>query len=150
MANKTKAKKKAKKPKKAVSKKAAPKKPAKKKAAFKKPAPKKSTKKLAVKGRTTSGKRTIKRASRTKAEVTLDVSPDARNLGVQTDSGDLQGLSDIASADSESVDELLDEGNAFEAAAVKGVQDADGADEHEVHTHEVPEDDVPEEYLDKE
>ena len=64
-------------------------------------------------------------------------------------SGDLQGLSGRESADSESVDELVEEGNAFEADAVAGVQAADDADEQEVRTHEVPEDDVPEEYLDK-
>ena len=64
-------------------------------------------------------------------------------------SGDLQGLSNIEGADSESVDELLEEGNAFEADVVTGVEDAGGADEREVRTHEVPEDDVPEEYLDK-
>ena len=63
--------------------------------------------------------------------------------------GDLQGLSDVEGADSESVDELLDEGNAFEADAVRGVEEADNADEREVETHEVPEDDVPDEYLDK-
>lgn len=62
-------------------------------------------------------------------------------------SGDLQGLSNREGADSESVDELLEEGNAFEANIVKGVEDA--GDEGEVHTHEVPEDDVPGEYLDK-
>jgi hypothetical protein len=62
-------------------------------------------------------------------------------------SGDLQGLSHAAYADSESVDELVAEGNAFEAEAVKGVQDA--ADEHEVVTHEAPEGDVPDEYLDE-
>ena len=62
-------------------------------------------------------------------------------------SGDLQGLSSREGAASESVDELLEEGNAFEADVVKGVEDAD--DEGEVHTHEVPEDDVPSEYLDK-
>jgi hypothetical protein len=62
-------------------------------------------------------------------------------------SGDLQGLSSLEGADSESVDELLEEGNAFEAEVVKGVQDADEGDE--VHTHEVPEDDVPGEYRDK-
>ena len=65
-------------------------------------------------------------------------------------SGDLQGLRDIESADSESVDELIDEGNAFEADVVAGVEHADEDQEREVHTHEVPEDDVPEEYLDKE
>jgi len=58
-------------------------------------------------------------------------------------------LRDIESADSESVDELLEEGNAFEADVVAGVQNADDNEEQEVHTHEVPEDDVPEEYLDK-
>jgi hypothetical protein len=65
-------------------------------------------------------------------------------------SGDLQGLSNIAGANSESVDELLEEGNAFEADVVKGVQDAGDADEGEVHTHEVLQDDVPGEYRDKE
>jgi hypothetical protein len=65
-------------------------------------------------------------------------------------SGDLQGLSDDASADSESVAELVDEGNAFEAGIVQGVEDvpdADVADVAEVHTHEVLENDVPKEYL---
>jgi hypothetical protein len=51
-------------------------------------------------------------------------------------------------ADSESVAELLEEGNPFEADVVLGVEDAE-ADEREVRTHEVPEDDVPDEYLDK-
>jgi N utilization substance protein A len=64
-------------------------------------------------------------------------------------SGDLQGLSRSEQADSESVDELVEEGNLFEASAVAGVEHADDADEREVHTHEVPEDDVPEEYLEK-
>lgn len=65
-------------------------------------------------------------------------------------SGDLQGLSRAEQADSESVDELVEEGNLFEAGAVAGVEEADNADEREVHTHEVPEDDVPKEYLDDE
>ena len=65
-------------------------------------------------------------------------------------SGDLQGLSDVEAADSESVDELIEEGNAFEAEVVGGVERAGDAAEKEVRTHEVPEDDVPGEYLDKE
>ncbi len=65
-------------------------------------------------------------------------------------SGDLQGLSRAEGADSESVDELLEEGNPFEADVVTGVEDAENSDEREVRTHEVPEDDVPDEYLDKE
>lgn len=64
-------------------------------------------------------------------------------------SGDLQGVSRTESADSESVDELLEEGNAFEAGIVEGVEDADAHAERGVHTREVPEDDVPEEYLDQ-
>jgi hypothetical protein len=63
--------------------------------------------------------------------------------------GDLQGLSNIQGADSESVDELLEEGNAFEADVVKGVEDAGDSNEREVHTHEVPQDDVPNEYREK-
>jgi hypothetical protein len=70
----------------------------------------------------------------------------ARSAG---QSGDVQGLSGIAGAASESVEELLEEGNAFEADVVKGVEDADLADEGEVISHEVLEDDVPEEYLDE-
>ena len=57
-------------------------------------------------------------------------------------------MSTTEGADSESVAELVDEGNSFEASAVSGVEAAD-ADEDEVRTHEVPEDDVPDEYLDK-
>lgn len=70
-------------------------------------------------------------------------------LGSRTagQAGDLQGLSAVQRAASESVEELLEEGNAFEAEFVKGVEDADDADEVEVASHEVPEDDVPEEYL---
>jgi len=63
--------------------------------------------------------------------------------------GNLQGLSNTADADSESVDELLEEGNAFEAEVVEGVEGAPEADKGEIRTHEVPEDDVPEEYLDR-
>src|SRR5437660_1448005 len=57
--------------------------------------------------------------------------------------GDLQGLSSIEDANAESVDELLEEGNAFEAGVVKGVEDAADRAEKGVRTHEVPEDDVP-------
>ncbi len=64
-------------------------------------------------------------------------------------SGDLQGLSNVESADSESVDELIEEGNAFEAGVVTGVEEAGERAERAVHTREVPEDDVPDEYLDR-
>jgi hypothetical protein len=63
-------------------------------------------------------------------------------------SGDIQQISGTPGADSESVEELAEEGNAFEADAVYGVENAKDADVSEVVTHEVPEDDVPGEYLD--
>jgi len=63
-------------------------------------------------------------------------------------SGDLQQLSDVANADSESVEELMEEVNSFEAEAVEGVEDAKPPDVSEVKTREVAEDDVPAEYLD--
>lgn len=71
-----------------------------------------------------------------------------RGLGARSggQSGDLQGLSGVEGAASESVEELIEEGNAFEADVVKGVEDAENSEEREVVTHEVPEDDVPEEY----
>ena len=64
-------------------------------------------------------------------------------------SGDLQGLSGVEGADSESVKELLEEGNAFEADAVMGVELAGDTEGGEVHTHELSEDDIPGEYLDE-
>ena len=63
-------------------------------------------------------------------------------------SGDTQGLSDIEGADSESVRELLEEGNSFEAEAVMGVENVPDADVSEVHTRQLREDDVPSEYDD--
>jgi len=63
-------------------------------------------------------------------------------------SGDIQQLPDAAEADSESVEELVEEGNAFEADAVQGVEEGKTPDISEVTTREVPEDDVPPEYQD--
>jgi hypothetical protein len=63
-------------------------------------------------------------------------------------SGDLQGIPYVADADSESVKELVEEGNAFEADVVDGIENAKDPDISEVTTREVPEDDVPEEYRD--
>ena len=64
-------------------------------------------------------------------------------------SGDTQGLSDDAEAGSESVLELTEEGQSFEAEVISGVEDAPDPDVAEVHTKQVPEDDVPSEYLDR-
>jgi hypothetical protein len=63
-------------------------------------------------------------------------------------SGDLQGISSVEDVDSESEDELLEEGQSFEAGIISGVEKA-GNEEGEVVTHEVLEDDVPLEYDDE-
>ena len=94
--------------------------------------------------------RSIQKQPRGKSQAVDSVVFAPAGLGARAggQSGDLQGLSNAEGADSESVDELLEEGNAFEAEVVKGVQDA-GDDAGEVRTHEVPQDDVPREYDDK-
>jgi hypothetical protein len=142
-------------------------KPAKKKFAKKKPAPKKKV----AKKKAASKKPALKRAARTASKKTARAKASPRPKkrapsGAESgepepftvervrarsggQSGDLQGLSNREGADSESVDELLEEGNAFEADVIQGVEDAGADGEREVHTHEVPEDDVPEEYLDE-
>jgi hypothetical protein len=91
-------------------------------------------------------------ARRGKQENIETVTFEPQGLGARSggQSGDLQGLSNRAGADSESVDELLEEGNAFEAEVVKGVEDVPDADEGEVRTRQVPVDDVPAEYDDEE
>ena len=63
--------------------------------------------------------------------------------------GDFGGISVVQGANSESPDELLEEGQTFEAGVVSGVENAPDPDQGEVRTHEVSQDDVPEEYDDK-
>lgn len=136
------------------------KKPVKKPAAKKRVAPKRPAKKSASTKKATSAAKTSSAAKPTRTTSSASREPRERSLapgklsiprGLGADaggqSGDLQGLSRRRGPDSESVEELLEEGNAFEADVVAGVEDA-GADEKPVRTHQVPEDDVPEEYLD--
>jgi N utilization substance protein A len=88
-------------------------------------------------------------ASRGEGQSVETINLEPKGLGSKSggQSGALQGLSDVESADSESVDELLEEGNAFEAEVVKGVEDAPEADEGEVRTHQRPqEEDLPEDF----
>ena len=120
-----------------------------KKVSRKKPAPKKKPlpKKAAPK-KHAALKRTKVRGKTQSVETTA-FEPEGLGARSGGQAGNLQGLSNTASANSESVDELLEEGNAFEAEVVEGVEDAPDADKGEIRTHEVPEDDVPEEYLDK-
>ena len=101
-----------------------------------------STKKAARK------KRPTRISSRKRRSVNIESRLPTAGVPSSSES-DFQGLSRTEEADSESVDELVEEGNIFEAGAVAGVEEADNADEKEVHTHEVSEDDVPDEYLEK-
>jgi hypothetical protein len=74
-----------------------------------------------------------------------DIGPDSAGQ-----SGDLQGLSDRADADSESVEQLVEEGQSLEAEVVEGVEKGtDSETTREVRVHERPEDDVPREYLER-
>ena len=57
----------------------------------------------------------------------------ARSAG---QSGGSQGLSEVADANEESVEELADTDQAIESAAVEGVEDAADHPERPVHTHE--------------
>lgn len=79
------------------------------------------------------------------------VSPRPKGTGPSSggQSGDTQGLSDVAEAGSESVEELVEEGQSFEAEVISGVEDAPDPDVAELHTKELPEEDVPSEYLEK-
>jgi hypothetical protein len=64
-------------------------------------------------------------------------------------SGDLQGLSDVEDADSESVDELLEDGQAFEAEVVEGVEDVKDEKEVPSRGRYETEGEPPEDYGDK-
>jgi hypothetical protein len=125
-------------PSKSRAQKRSPTKSAKKAASPKKSSPKKKALKKTVSGKTAAARTGPRQFSRDSA---------GPRSGAQ--SGDLQGLSDVESADSESVDELIEEGNAFEAGVISGVEDAGKRGVREVRTREVPEDDVPSEYLDE-
>jgi hypothetical protein len=119
-----------------AKKKAAPK----KKAAAKRPA-------TASKKRTPSKKRASSKARARGQASNVEVfraGAGRRGLGSEAggQSGDLQGISRRESADSESVEELLEEGQSLEAEAVSGVEDALDPDESEVTTREVPEDEI--------
>jgi len=93
------------------------------------------------------------RKSRRRREAVINpITPSGRRgLGAASggQSGDTQGLSRRSYDDSESVEELMEEGQYMEAEAVSGVENAPDADQGEVRTRQFPEDDVPEEYKDE-
>jgi len=133
-----------------AGKKAAAKKKAvtKKKSVAKKPA-RRVAKKTASRKKKTAAKPATRGTPRPRQEVTSPVPIlSRRGLGAASagQSGDTQGLSRRDYLDSESVEELLEEGQYMEAEAVSGVEDARDPDQGEVRTRQFPEDDVPEEY----
>lgn len=71
--------------------------------------------------------------------------PPQRGMGDEAggQAGDLQGLSREEDAGAESVEELVEEGQAFEADVINGVENAPDADEGPVRTHGRLEDDIP-------
>jgi hypothetical protein len=120
----------------------------KKSAASKRPirkAKRPSPKKKSVKTKKTAGGKRPRRGSGPTEQSTAQI---RQGLGPATggQSGDIQGLSNVEDVDSESVQELAEEGQDFEAEVVAGVENAADPDVSEVKTREVPEDDVPEEY----
>jgi len=80
---------------------------------------------------------------------TVQLKRRARAAAAGAGGGDFGGVSAVEGVDSESADELLEEGQTFEAGIVSGVENALDPDQGEVRTHEVSQDDVPEEYDDK-
>ena len=61
-------------------------------------------------------------------------------------SGDMQGLPETPEADSQSVKELVEEGQYFEAEVVDAIENAPDPDQSKVKTREAKQDDVPPEY----
>jgi hypothetical protein len=113
-------------------------------------------KKLAAKKKPAAKRKTVRAKKKTarggRQEITKRVRiTSRRGLGSESagQSGDTQQLSRREDVDSESVEELAEEGQYFEAEAVSGVENAKDPDEGEVTTSEVPEDDVPPEYTDR-
>jgi hypothetical protein len=155
MATKKKTKKKSTRSKKIETKKASARQPVQKRRTSKKllkreAGPKKAAAKKKALAKTTGGKSEIGINRKSRSERRHPGSSALPQRAAGSQSGDLQGLSNVENVDSESVDELLEEGNSFEAGIVAGVEDSRERDGKEVRTREVPEDDVPGEYLDEE
>ena len=141
-----------------AKKRAVPKKTGKKKASAKKKSA--ASAKVTAKAKAGARKKAAKRAKRGTRAVptiqqgsqsveTVQLRPRRMAARAGAGGGDFGGVSVVEGPDSESADELLEEGQAFEAGIISGVERAGNADESEVVTHEVPQDDVPEEYDEK-
>ena len=126
--------------------------------------PKRGAKKIAAKAKLSAKKKAPKRKSArargkparqrelvlgSRSVETVQPRRRARAAASGAGGGDFGGVSAVENADSESPEELLEEGQTFEAGIVSGVENAADPDQGEVRTREVLEDDVPEEYDDK-
>jgi hypothetical protein len=86
-------------------------------------------------GKTSTAQKTLSSSDLEVLEVTAaEVTGLGPNTGGQ--SGDIEGLSAIATGNAESVAELVEEGQDLEAEEVSGVENAPDPDEAEVTTHE--------------
>ena len=64
-------------------------------------------------------------------------------------SGDTQGLSDKTESSSESIEELIEEGQFTEAGILEGIEDSNEGDPTPLRPKQFPEDDIPLEYQDE-
>lgn len=93
--------------------------------------------------------------ARTKSRPVKTVTP-VRKRPAETDpgaggqAGDLQGLPDREEAESESVSELIEEGQSYEASLVDAVENAPPPEAGPLKPRQRPEDDLPAEYTDHE
>lgn len=113
--------------------------------------PNRKKKRAKKKPKSAARKKTPQRKKAARSSASTNPGPGARihqGVGLKEvgKSSDAEGLSAVEDVDSESVAELADEGQGFEAEVVDGVENARDADQGEVTTEEVPEDDVPSEY----
>lgn len=91
------------------------------------------------------------RAKSTPIEPVTRVKKQARGTGAGAagQSGDTQGLSGTEDVENESVLELQEEGQFYEASVVDGIENRGFEEEGEVRVHRRPEDDLRPEYADQ-
>ena len=94
-------------------------------------------------------KKKKQRTASARAETTATIAPRDMNEDTTVLSGDLQGLSDMAESDSQSVRELMEDGQFYEAEVVSGIENAPSVGARRAKIREVREDDVPPEYTDQ-
>ena len=118
--------------------------PKKKKAAPKKKKAAKTTKKFkAAKVKKTAKKKAVKRRRPRSRQTPNEAAPMAKGpgSGAAGQAGDIEGLSEVEDMDSESVTELVEEGQDYEAEVASAVENAPDPDEAEI-TAEIHEDDA--------